>query len=407
MLKQNYSKVKKILILLLAVFFVTTLTIATVNAADNSVTEVTQLEQINAALQKGPVLLEIGAEWAGDCQKMKPILQELATEYAGRATIMTIDIDKSPDLATYFNIAYVPDTTLIMSIKNGEYVYLQEDGQLTTDRLKAKILGQMEKEVYEKRINLALNYKKAPVAAFSVSLTSGNSPLKVQFTDKSTGSPTSWKWNFGDGSTSTSKSPAHTYSKVGKYTVSLTVKNAAGSSTKTIKNYITVKTPVKPVAAFSASPTSGKAPLTVVFKDKSTGSPTSWKWSFGDGTVKTSQNPTHTYSKVGNYTVKLTVTNAIGSNTITKTNYIKVLGKPVAAFTASPRSGTKPLKVQFTDKSTGSPTSWKWNFGDGTTSTTHNPLHTYIKKGKLTVTLTATNAAGSSTKTMTSYITVK
>ena len=114
MLKQNYSKVKKILILLLAVFFVTTLTIATVNAADNSVTEVTQLEQINAALQKGPVLLEIGAEWAGDCQKMKPILQELATEYAGRATIMTIDIDKSPDLATYFNIAYVPDTTLIM-----------------------------------------------------------------------------------------------------------------------------------------------------------------------------------------------------------------------------------------------------------------------------------------------------
>ena len=82
-------------------------------------------------------------------------------------------------------------STAPMSIKNGEYVYLQEDGQLTTDRLKAKILGQMEKEVYEKRINLALNYKKAPVAAFSVSLTSGNSPLKVQFTDKSTGSPTS------------------------------------------------------------------------------------------------------------------------------------------------------------------------------------------------------------------------
>jgi len=81
--------------------------------------------------------------------------------------------------------------------------------------------------------------------------------------------------------------------------------------------------------------------------------------------------------------------------------------KPVAAFTASPTSGTKPLKVQFTDKSTGSPTSWKWDFGDGTTSTTHNPLHTYIKKGKLTVKLTVKNAAGTSTKTMTSYITVK
>ena len=81
--------------------------------------------------------------------------------------------------------------------------------------------------------------------------------------------------------------------------------------------------------------------------------------------------------------------------------------KPVAAFSASPTSGTKPLKVQFTDKSTNTPTSWKWNFGDGTTSTTHNPLHTYIKKGKLTVTLTATNTAGSSAKTMSNYITVK
>jgi PKD repeat protein len=53
--------------------------------------------------------------------------------------------------------------------------------------------------------------------------------------------------------------------------------------------------------------------------------------------------------------------------------------KPVAAFSASPTSGSIPLKVQFTDQSTNSPTSWKWDFGDGTTSTTHNPLHTYIK----------------------------
>ncbi|MGV8077493.1 MAG: PKD domain-containing protein, partial [Methanosarcina sp.] len=64
---------------------------------------------------------------------------------------------------------------------------------------------------------------------------------KVQFTDKSTNSPTSWKWSFGDGTYSTSKSPSHTYSKAGKYTASLTVKNSKGSNTKTASGHITVK----------------------------------------------------------------------------------------------------------------------------------------------------------------------
>jgi len=250
-----------------------------------------------------------------------------------------------------------------------------------------------------------------PVAAFSAKPISGNAPLKVQFTDKSTNSPTSWSWIFGDGSTSTSKSPAHTYSKAGKYNVKLTVKNAAGSSTKTITNYITVKTvPVKPVAAFSAKPISGNAPLKVQFTDKSTNSPTSWSWTFGDGSTSTSKNPAHTYTKAGKYTVKLTVKNAAGSSTKTIANYITVKTvpvKPVAAFSAKPISGNAPLKVQFTDKSTNSPTSWSWTFGDGSTSTSKNPAHTYTKAGKYTVKLTVKNAAGSSTKTIANYITVK
>jgi beta propeller repeat protein len=82
-----------------------------------------------------------------------------------------------------------------------------------------------------------------------------------------------------------------------------------------------------PVAAFSASPTSGKAPLTVTFTDKSTGTPTKWKWTFGDGTISTKQNPVHKYLKAGKYTVKLTVKNAAGSNTKTISGYIKVSTK--------------------------------------------------------------------------------
>lgn len=128
----------------------------TTSQEEIKVVQVTSLEQINASLKQGPVLMKIGSKHCGPCQAMRPMLKELATEYNGKATIVSIDITESPDLATYFDIGYVPDTTLIMGIENGEYVYLQEDGTLTKDRLKAKIRGQMEKDVYENRINLAL-----------------------------------------------------------------------------------------------------------------------------------------------------------------------------------------------------------------------------------------------------------
>jgi PKD repeat protein len=82
---------------------------------------------------------------------------------------------------------------------------------------------------------------KLPIAAFSTSLTIGKAPLSVKFIDKSIGSITSRYWNFGDKSTSTSKNPVHKYAKTGKYTVTLTVKNAAGCNTTKKINYITVK----------------------------------------------------------------------------------------------------------------------------------------------------------------------
>ncbi|HNW38138.1 MAG TPA: PKD domain-containing protein, partial [Methanosarcina vacuolata] len=116
--------------------------------------------------------------------------------------------------------------------------------------------------------------------------------------------------------------PRHKYSKVGVYTVTLTAINGNGSSTLTKTEYIKVAT--KPVVNFSASPTSGTAPLTVEFIDTSTGIPTGWKWNFGDGKTSTIQNPSHVYSKAGNYTVKLTASNVAGNNMVRKTDYIKV-----------------------------------------------------------------------------------
>jgi len=120
------------------------------------VVDATTLEQINTSLKEGPVLMKIGSEGCGPCKAMKPMLQELATEYSGKATIMSIDIVQSPALEAYFKIGYVPDSTVIVNVTNGEYVYMKPDGNVTTDRFQARIPGLMEKSVFEDVLNLAL-----------------------------------------------------------------------------------------------------------------------------------------------------------------------------------------------------------------------------------------------------------
>lgn len=108
-------------------------------------------------------------------------------------------------------------------------------------------------------------------------------------------------------------------------------------------------TPSAPTANFTGTPTSGTAPLSVVFTDTSTGSPTSWAWDFGDGNTSTSQNPTNNYVAAGTYTVKLTATNASGSNVKTRTNYITATS-PVNPPTPG-RSGLGGDDVPYRSKS--------------------------------------------------------
>jgi gliding motility-associated-like protein len=154
-----------------------------------------------------------------------------------------------------------------------------------------------------------------------------------------------------------------------------------------------------PVANFNANLTSGCAPLVVNFTDVSTNNPTSWSWDLGNGTLTTVQNPTTTYLNPGVYTIKLTATNASGSNTITKTNFITVNALPNVNFSAPDTSGCAPFTANFTDLSTagtGTITAWEWNFGDGGTSTLQNPTHIYTNPGTYGVFLKVTNSAGCS-----------
>jgi PKD repeat protein len=164
-----------------------------------------------------------------------------------------------------------------------------------------------------------------PTADFSGTPTAGLSPLPVQFTDLSapgTSPITAWSWTFGDGGTSVSTNPGHTYASPGGYTVSLTVTTADGQNTKTRTAYI--QPCQTPVANFAGVPTVGVAALPVLFSDLTTGNPTSWSWTFGDGGTSTAQNPSHTYSTPGTFAVSLTADNACGTSTSTKTGYISV-----------------------------------------------------------------------------------
>ncbi len=246
-----------------------------------------------------------------------------------------------------------------------------------------------------------------PTASFGALPTSGQVPLTVAFVDSSLGA-TGWLWDFGDGAPgTTSQNPFHTYSQAGTYTVTLIVTAPCGADTLTLVDMITVTAPPPPVSAFGADPTSGCAPLTVSFSDSSTGDITEWSWDFGDGSpADPNQNPTHTYTQPGVYTVSLTVTGPGGSDTATLTDLITVDGPPTAAFAATPVSGQVPLTVAFTDSSTGA-TGWQWDFGDGSpVDTTQNPTHTYDTAGTYTVTLVVTAPCGADTLTLVDLIDV-
>lgn len=165
----------------------------------------------------------------------------------------------------------------------------------------------------------------APVADFTANTTSGSAPFTVQFTDTSTGDPTSWSWDFdNDGAPdNTTQNPIYTFTEAGIYTVNLTVTNEAGNDSEVKENYITVIGGSAPIAAFTGTPTSGAVPLTVTFTDASINA-TSWLWDFGDGNTSTDQNPTNIYNTTGSYTVNLTVSNEYGNDSELKTNYITV-----------------------------------------------------------------------------------
>lgn len=164
---------------------------------------------------------------------------------------------------------------------------------------------------------------------------------------------------------------------------------------------MSVKTEIArpPIAAFAGGPLRGAAPLAVSFTNQTLGVISSSRWAFGDGATSNATDTAHTYASAGDFTVTLTVSNAAGTNVMTRTDYVHVVpaGMPIADFGYNTNRGPAPLTVQFTNLSIGAITTNVWAFGDGEASTMANPSHTFATAGTYTVILVAHTATGADT----------
>jgi len=248
-----------------------------------------------------------------------------------------------------------------------------------------------------------------PIADFYGTPTTGNVSLTVQFIDRSFGNASSWMWDFGDGSISTTQDPVHIYQSMGTFTVQLIVENPWGSSTVIKPDYIQAFGHA-PIIDFYGDTTSGIVPLTVHFySTASVWNATIWNWNFGEGTTETFTNSsaTHIYQQPGTYTVTLVGSNEFGTTTVIKQDYI-IVQLPVltADFYGTPTTGAAPLQVQFYSSITGTPVSYSWDFGDEGTSTTANPAYTYLNVGTYNVKLIVSDQYQSVTVNKSQYINV-
>ncbi|MBK6266028.1 PKD domain-containing protein [Marivirga sp. S37H4] len=228
-------------------------------------------------------------------------------------------------------------------------------------------------------------------ARFEADQTKACGPASIQFSAFSEQS-VSWEWQFGDGNTSTEASPLHIYDQPGIYSVQLIASNESGcEDTVRIENYIEV---LDLQAGFSIKEPVASAcvPVEVSFQNEAVGA-SAYFWDFGDGKTSTVPNPLHVYTSVGEFDVKLIVTNDLGCTDTLHRSELVITKGPETKFSIAKKTICMPDSAQFTDLSSNA-VEWQWFFGDGTTSNEPNPNHSYTNAGVYKVTLVAKNVDG-------------
>jgi len=227
-----------------------------------------------------------------------------------------------------------------------------------------------------------------PVASFEPLPGSGCIDLTVQFQNNSVNG-SFYTWDFGNGNTSASNSPAHTYGIAGTYTVTLVAESLNGCSD--IMSLPVVAHPL-PVSAFELSiQQSCTAPVSVQTFNNSQGA-VGFAWDLGNGSTSELNQPSVTYNAPGSYTIQLTATNQFGCEDVS-TQVFVVHPTPQAAFTVEPQPACAGYPVYFSNASTNA-NSFQWAFGDGNTGISNDPMHSYTDAGLYDVQLIATGPGG-------------
>ena len=208
-------------------------------------------------------------------------------------------------------------------------------------------------------------------------------------------------WDFGDGNSGSTQNPSHLYLSANSYTVKYSVITDVGCLSDTAEQTIVITSP--PIAKFAVSTPACQSER-VTFTDQSTTSAGSviskWIWSFGDGSplvnAANGNQQSHIFTSAGNYTASLVVETPSGCKSVLSSQQIIIGPKPVANFNFSGAclpTGAAP----FTDQSfvtAGNISQWQWDFGDGSTSSSQNPVHNYSSAGPFNVTLKVTSDKG-------------
>ncbi|WP_170234113.1 PKD domain-containing protein [Segetibacter aerophilus] len=249
-----------------------------------------------------------------------------------------------------------------------------------------------------------------PVANFSYNAPPPgcNLPVTASFTSQAS-SAASYLWDFGDSTNSNASSPTHTYNSYGIFSAKLKVTAINGCSDSIVKPNVVSIIKVK-INRFLGLPYAGCVPYQPALSaDITTPNPiSSYLWNFGGGQTSTEANPIHNYSKAGSYDMYLKVSTATGcTDSFQLKNAVSISDKPKVGFSAAPLSACASESVQFKNLTTGTFTSTKWEFGDGSTSEANDPLYHYADTGHFTVKLIIGNTACYDSLTMKDYVYVK
>ncbi|MCU0511413.1 MAG: PKD domain-containing protein, partial [Anaerolineae bacterium] len=235
-----------------------------------------------------------------------------------------------------------------------------------------------------------------PAAAFTVSPSAGVTATTFQFQDTTSGLVSGWSWAFGDGATSSDRSPSHRYAQPGTYTATLTVTGPGGTSTAS--QSVTVQAPLiqltcdfaAPGTPFEATPVA----LDGTAGNNIDGAALSYRWTVNGTEIATTEDTTYTFS-AGYYTVTFTASPENGTP-CSRSRSFNVLDAEglYAEFDQSETRAPAGSEICFTDRTFGPVAGWSWSFGDGGSSSEPNPCHTYTTPGRYSITLTASAADG-------------